>query len=154
MTFIMKCLWNNQRYNITFRTLILALIRNDFHYEVWHEITFTFPNFNGTQRCNLWSLKMGVISSHTLLGVWLHAISLHNEKIFWKAYPGISKWVRARSVGLVGTFWKLTRIKLWRTLPPIEHTPMSSYRKSRVHPRVCRLQSCMPDCDSASNIVL
>ena len=83
------CLWNNQRYNITFRTLILALIRNDFHYEVWHEITFTFPNFNGTQRCNLWSLKMDVISSHTLLGVWLHAISLHNEKTFRKAYHGI-----------------------------------------------------------------
>ena len=37
------------------------------HYEMWDKITYPFPNFNGA-----------VISSHTLLGIWLliHAAAL------------------------------------------------------------------------------
>ena len=50
------------------KTYIPAWITNCIHFEVWDQIFYTFPNFNGA------TIEVGngsLISSHTLLGMWL-----------------------------------------------------------------------------------
>ena len=49
-------------------TLIPAWISNYIRYEVWCEITYPCPNFDGTT-VEIWNGQ--AVSSHTLLGVWL-----------------------------------------------------------------------------------
>ena len=44
--------------------------KNHNNYEVWHEITYPFPNFNGTAvEVSEWTIN----SSHNLLDMWSHA---------------------------------------------------------------------------------
>ena len=49
-------------------TLISAWISNYFHYNVWDEITYLFPNFNG---CTVEVWEWINNSIHTLPGMWL-----------------------------------------------------------------------------------
>ena len=49
-------------------TLIPALISNYVHYNMWGEITYPFPNFNG-YTVEVWEWISNL--SHVLLGMWL-----------------------------------------------------------------------------------
>ena len=100
-------------------TLISTWISHYIHYKVWDEIMYPFPNLNG---CTIEVCGNGkVISSHTLLDMWLlihethhiwmksHVCPTHNDVITWKSFlycwPFVSVIHQSQVGSLINRHW-------------------------------------------------